>query len=285
MQSPHPNAPQRLTLSGLSGRVSVSPAYHHQVPVASYTVEPAPGPAGPRGQDQAEGWQREAMKAARRDAMKRGMLGEAGSGDMPAFTSDGSGAADDPFQRTSSGEMLAVFQAIDVDQSNFITKQNFRDFMASVGEEVTEDELDDAFREADVTGDSRVHYEEFERIIRLREAQDQHLWELFKVMDLHNTGFVEGEELAEFMHASGEDVDMEAVVEMLEEADLAGDGRVSFQEFKYIMRWQLIEQVRPNRLRPQGRGQRGQRATCNVVLLSVLRLVAAAAAAVAACLA
>lgn len=58
-------------------------------------------------------------------------------------------------------ELRDVFAVFDKDQSGTINAEELRSVMRVVGEKLTDQEIDDAIRLADTTGDGEVDYEEF----------------------------------------------------------------------------------------------------------------------------
>jgi calmodulin len=63
---------------------------------------------------------------------------------------------DDP-----DAELLRAFQVFDKDGSGYITADELRDFLTRMGEPLTDDEVDDLLRQADLDGDGQISYEEF----------------------------------------------------------------------------------------------------------------------------
>lgn len=51
------------------------------------------------------------------------------------------------------------------DGNGFITAQEFRYFMTTMGERLTEEEVDEIIKEVDVDGDQQIDYEEFVRMV------------------------------------------------------------------------------------------------------------------------
>ncbi|CAG8685605.1 10920_t:CDS:2, partial [Racocetra fulgida] len=62
-------------------------------------------------------------------------------------------------------EMRAAFKVFDKDNNGFISKSELRDLMCNLGENLTQGEIDEMFREADVDGDGQINYEEFVKIM------------------------------------------------------------------------------------------------------------------------
>jgi len=84
---------------------------------------------------------------------------------------DGDGAIDFPefltmmLRKMNEGdpekELRDVFMVFDKDKSGTISADELRTVMKVIGEKVTEQEIEDAIRLADTTGDGEVDYDEF----------------------------------------------------------------------------------------------------------------------------
>ncbi|XP_006644879.3 calmodulin-like protein 1 [Oryza brachyantha] len=63
--------------------------------------------------------------------------------------------------KESEEELMEAFRVFDKDQNGFISAAELRGVMANVGERLTEEEVGEMVREADVDGDGQINYEEF----------------------------------------------------------------------------------------------------------------------------
>ena len=66
--------------------------------------------------------------------------------------------------------------------------------------------------------------------------EEEELKSAFNLMDLDHNGYITKDELAESLKAMGHNMSAEEVEQLIKEADLNGDGKVDFEEFKAIMR-------------------------------------------------
>lgn len=57
--------------------------------------------------------------------------------------------------------MLTRLQVFDKDGNGFISAQELRHIMTNLGEKLTDEEVDEMIREADVDGDGQINYDEF----------------------------------------------------------------------------------------------------------------------------
>ncbi|KAG9151650.1 hypothetical protein Leryth_001965 [Lithospermum erythrorhizon] len=65
----------------------------------------------------------------------------------------------------SEEELREAFKVFDKDQNGFISAAELRHVMTNLGEKLSDVEVDEMIREADVDGDGQVNYEEFVRMM------------------------------------------------------------------------------------------------------------------------
>ena len=70
-------------------------------------------------------------------------------------------------QDTDSEEEIveAAFKVFDKDGNGFISAAELRHVMTNLGEKLTDEEVDEMIREADVDGDGQVNYDEFVKMM------------------------------------------------------------------------------------------------------------------------
>ncbi|AFZ79692.1 calmodulin, putative [Theileria equi strain WA] len=62
-------------------------------------------------------------------------------------------------------ELVQAFKVFDRDGNGFISAQELRHVMTNLGEKLTNEEVDEMLREADVDGDGKINYEEFVKLM------------------------------------------------------------------------------------------------------------------------
>jgi calmodulin len=62
-------------------------------------------------------------------------------------------------------ELIEAFKVFDRDSNGLISAQELKHVMTSLGEKITDEEVDEMIREADIDGDGYINYEEFVRMI------------------------------------------------------------------------------------------------------------------------
>merc|ERR1712094_122908 len=82
---------------------------------------------------------------------------------------DGNGTIDFPEflslmarkMKDTEEELVEAFKVFDRDGNGFISAAELRHVMTNLGEKLTDEEVDEMIREADVDGDGQINYEEF----------------------------------------------------------------------------------------------------------------------------
>ncbi len=72
----------------------------------------------------------------------------------------------------SEEELKEAFRVFDKDQNGFISAAELRHVMTNLGEKLTDDEVDEMIREADVDGDGQINYEEFVKMMMAKWAAE-----------------------------------------------------------------------------------------------------------------
>ncbi|KAG2288717.1 hypothetical protein Bca52824_048321 [Brassica carinata] len=65
----------------------------------------------------------------------------------------------------SEEELKEAFRVFDKDQNGFISAAELRHVMTNLGEKLTDEEVDEMVREADVDGDGQINYDEFVKVM------------------------------------------------------------------------------------------------------------------------
>jgi len=95
--------------------------------------------------------------------------------------------------------------------------------------------------EWDGDGDGCVDFKEFLFVVSRMLTEDvtensERMKEAFRMFDKDDNGYITSKELSEMMQQLGQNLDASDIECMIKEADLDLDGRISFQEFKTILK-------------------------------------------------
>ncbi|KAL8029470.1 hypothetical protein ABFS82_14G223900 [Erythranthe guttata] len=73
----------------------------------------------------------------------------------------------------SEEELKEAFRVFDKDQNGFISAAELRHVMTNLGEKLTDEEVDEMIREADVDGDGQINYEEFVKVMMAKKRKQR----------------------------------------------------------------------------------------------------------------
>merc|ERR1712183_240382 len=131
-----------------------------------------------------------------------------------------------------------AFALFDADGNGAITTEELGTVLRSLGQDPTEAELKDMIGEVDEDKSGKIEFPEF-LVMMARKAKavdtSEELAEAFKIFDKDGSGFIDAKELKNVMEGLGEDLTDEEIDEMVKEADLNGDGKISYDEFVKMM--------------------------------------------------
>ncbi|CAL9052493.1 calmodulin-like [Musa acuminata AAA Group] len=135
-------------------------------------------------------------------------------------------------------EFQEAFCLFDKDGDGCITLEELGTVIKSLGQDPSEEELQEMIREVDSDGNGTIEFGEFLNLMarKVKETNiEEELKEAFKVFDKDQNGFISAAELRNVMINLGEKLTDEEVDQMIREADLDGDGQVNYEEFVRMM--------------------------------------------------
>ena len=108
--------------------------------------------------------------------------------------------------------------------------------MKTLGQQATEAELQEMVNEVDFDGNGTIEFTEFllmmARKMNSNDGEDE-LKEAFKVFDKDGDGFININELKIVLKSIGEKLSDEEVNGLMKEADLTGNGKISYEGIPY----------------------------------------------------
>ena len=108
--------------------------------------------------------------------------------------------------------------------------------MRTHGFQPSEDDLSSMIRNVDTNSNGAIDFNEFiEMMVKRGGDVEEDVAHAFKVFDRDGDGLITGEELRLTMNNLGEPITEEEVRDMIAEADIDGDGKINFAEFKSLM--------------------------------------------------
>ncbi|XP_064623661.1 calmodulin-A-like [Lineus longissimus] len=136
-------------------------------------------------------------------------------------------------------EFQEAFSVFDKDNDGVISLPEMANIMQSLGQHLTEADLKDMLGDSFCTGSNpQIEFPEFLKIMvqKMKKTDNEDdLKEAFSVFDTDHDGYIDDYELRQVMNNLGEKLTLEEIREMILEADLDGDGKVSYEEFVRMM--------------------------------------------------
>ncbi|KAK6273258.1 hypothetical protein POUND7_010341 [Theobroma cacao] len=138
-------------------------------------------------------------------------------------------------------ELKRVFATFDKNGDGFITKQELGESLKNMRLFITEKEVEEMVVKVDANGDGLIDFDEFCILCQAMGGQgdaEGELKEAFDVFDKDKDGLISVEELGSVLSSLGlkEGNKMEDCKAMIRKVDMDGDGMVSFDEFKRMMK-------------------------------------------------
>lgn len=134
-------------------------------------------------------------------------------------------------------ELREIFRSFDRNNDGSLTQLETASLLRSLGLKPSSDQLDALIQKADTNSNGLIEFSEFVALVApelvpakspYTEEQIRHLFGLF---DRDGNGYITAAELAHSMAKLGHALTAEELTGMIKEADLDGDGRISFAEF------------------------------------------------------
>lgn len=136
-------------------------------------------------------------------------------------------------------ELKEAFAIFDQDGDGSVTVTDLADIFSSVGQTIGQEDLKKMIAEADMDINGAVDFPEFLSLVAQRMHDDSHrdveLRATFERYDLQKTGYLTVSNLKYVMESLGCRLTYEEADEMLREADMDGDGKLSFEEYRRVM--------------------------------------------------
>ena len=135
-------------------------------------------------------------------------------------------------------QLKQAFALFDLDGNGYITNDELGTVLRKMGQEPTDEEVDAMIAEIDEDGDGTIDFEEFCELMEKRMSDDSteaDIIEVFKVFDNDGSGNITAEELKHILCNLDEPLTQTEVDWIVDEADVDGDGTISFDEFKKMM--------------------------------------------------
>lgn len=144
-------------------------------------------------------------------------------------------------------ELTETFKMFDLNGDGKISRVELGTILRSLGESLTEAELDQMIKDVDADGDGEIDLQEFINLnintkrgmsasSNAAEEGDEALQSAFDVFDSDKDGFISAGELHRVLSSLGDDrISLDDCQYMISCVDADGDQKVDFKEFQTLM--------------------------------------------------
>jgi Ca2+-binding EF-hand superfamily protein len=137
-------------------------------------------------------------------------------------------------------ELREAFQLFDKDGDGHVTPKELLIVLQTLGQQPTIETVQSMIDEVDKDGNQEIEFEEFCVLMckNMSEKEDiKTLQEAFKILDIDNSGSITHKELKDLMRSFsrlGEDIADDEIDALIAQADVDGDGQISYEEVRLI---------------------------------------------------
>ncbi|KAI8776615.1 squidulin [Biomphalaria glabrata] len=133
-----------------------------------------------------------------------------------------------------------AFCLFDQDGNGKISRGEIREVVKAIGRPMSEREIEEMMRNADLDGSGYVEFHEFLPLIAhefaAKQGVDKEVRETFRSFDQNGDGVITAREFRSAVARLGQNLSDAEVAEFLRSVDKDGDGVISYEEFaKYVV--------------------------------------------------
>lgn len=114
-----------------------------------------------------------------------------------------------------------AFKMFDLDGGGTIETHELKHVITSLGEEPTDEEIEEMIIAVDTNGDGEIDFDEFLALMRLRmgesgEDAEQHLKEIFDIFDADGSGCIDRDEMRALMKKLAQTLTEDEITQIME---------------------------------------------------------------------
>lgn len=130
------------------------------------------------------------------------------------------------------------FDLYDIDKGGTISMSELEIVMKSLGAD--EKEIEDIMKVADINGDGEIDIDEYMNLLISRRKQMKAILLTFQAIDTDGSGQISKNEFLSFMRQLDPSLTENEIVEMINGAEMDGDGEIDLDEFKAMTSQYII---------------------------------------------
>ncbi|KAJ3673702.1 hypothetical protein LUZ60_005694 [Juncus effusus] len=136
-------------------------------------------------------------------------------------------------------EIKEAFDLFDLDGSGSIDAKELNVAMRALGFEMTPEQINQMIAEVDKDGSGAIDFDEFLFMMTTKMGErdtTENLMKAFRIIDHDKNGKISAADIQRAARDFGENFSLDEIREMIQEADIDGDGEVNVDEFIQIMK-------------------------------------------------
>jgi len=143
---------------------------------------------------------------------------------------------DDEKGNDMNKRLRTAFNMFDKDGKGTIGKNDLKKLLKDMKVELTDEELKDILNDVDEDGSGQIEFKEFKAFMTREMSEAQRLKEIFELFDSDGDGYITIPELRKTLKQCDYKVTEEGIEQIMKEADINKDGKISFDEFKIFFK-------------------------------------------------
>lgn len=136
-------------------------------------------------------------------------------------------------------DIKEAFNLFDTEATGLIETKELKVAIRALGFEPKKEEIKRMIAEVDKDGTGKISFGDFQQLMTVKMAEkdsNEEILKAFRLFDDDETGKISFKNLKRVAKELGENLNDEELQEMIEEADLDGDGEVNEEEFLRVMK-------------------------------------------------
>lgn len=136
-------------------------------------------------------------------------------------------------------DIKEAFNLFDTEATGLIDTKELKVAIRALGFEPKKEEIKRMIAEVDKDGTGKITFADFQQLMTVKMAEkdsNEEILKAFRLFDDDETGKISFKNLKRVAKELGENLNDEELQEMIEEADLDGDGEVNEEEFLRVMK-------------------------------------------------
>ena len=145
---------------------------------------------------------------------------------------------DEDISEEQRAAYLDAFNLFDTNHDGTITPQKLRDLMKKIGDNPSDSDLTEMISKIDTKGNGTIDFEDFVAMMERKNSEidtEEELINAFKLFDKDGNGMISRKYIKSVMKALGDNLTGPEIDEMINEADVDGDGYLNYEEFVRMM--------------------------------------------------